>query len=163
MSTAVETKATEAPVEANVADAVARALGPAVIELQALAVNGKQAHWHVRGDNFISIHELLDSVVDHGREFADLAAERIVALDRPVDARIAEVAAHTSQLPLPAGFLPWRDAVTAVVAGLDATLAVVRSAIKELDGVDLASQDVAIEVERGLAKDRWFLAAHLDK
>jgi len=40
---------------------------------------------------------------------------------------------------------------------------VVRSAIKELDGVDLASQDVAIEVERGLAKDRWFLAAHLDK
>ena len=30
-----------------------------------------------------------------------------------------------------------------------------------LDDIDLSSQDVAIEIERGLTKDRWFLQAHI--
>jgi starvation-inducible DNA-binding protein len=31
----------------------------------------------------------------------------------------------------------------------------------ELDGIDLSSQDVALEIERGLDKDRWFFFAHI--
>ena len=58
----------------DVAAAAAQFLSPVVIELQALAVNGKQAHWHVRGSNFIGVHELLDQVVDHAQEYADTAA-----------------------------------------------------------------------------------------
>ena len=30
-----------------------------------------------------------------------------------------------------------------------------------LDGIDLTSQDVAIEIQRGLDKDRWFLVSHI--
>ena len=37
----------------------------------------------------------------------------------------------------------------------------VRAAVNGLDDIDLSSQDVAIEIERGLTKDRWFLQAHL--
>ena len=36
-----------------------------------------------------------------------------------------------------------------------------QAAIEGLDGVDLPSQDVAIAVMQTLAKDRWFLFAHL--
>ena len=43
---------------------------------QALAVDGKQAHWHVRGANFQAVHELLDVIVDHAQDYADMAAER---------------------------------------------------------------------------------------
>ena len=77
----------------TVAAGTAQFLTPVAIGLQALAVNGKQAHWNVRGANFIAIHELLDTIVDHAQDSADLAAERIVALGLPIDARLTTVAA----------------------------------------------------------------------
>ena len=51
--------------------------------------------------------------------------------------------------------------IAAVVASIDAALVTVRTAIEELDDIDLTSQDVAIEIARGLEKDRWFLDAHI--
>ena len=80
----------------NVAAASAQFLTPVVLGLQALAVNGKQAHWNVRGANFIAIHELLDAVVANAQAGADQAAERIVALGLPIDARVGTVAAKTT-------------------------------------------------------------------
>jgi starvation-inducible DNA-binding protein len=47
------------------------------------------------------------------------------------------------------------------VAQIDAALVTVRAAVAGLDDVDLCSQDVAIEIERGLTKDRWLLQAHI--
>jgi starvation-inducible DNA-binding protein len=37
----------------------------------------------------------------------------------------------------------------------------VRTAVDELESLDAASQDVVIEIARGLEKDRWFLFAHI--
>ncbi len=67
-------------IDPTVAAGAAQFLSPVVLGLQALTVNGKQAHWHVRGANFIGVHELLDTIVAHAGDFADTAAERIVAL-----------------------------------------------------------------------------------
>ncbi len=39
---------------------VAEQLSPVAHDLIALAVNGKQAHWHLRGASFISVHEFLE-------------------------------------------------------------------------------------------------------
>jgi starvation-inducible DNA-binding protein len=147
----------------DVAAAAAQFLSPVVIELQALAVNGKQAHWHVRGANFIGVHELLDDVVDHAQEYADLAAERVVALGLPVDARIATVAAKTTATPLDAGFQKSDKVIAQVIDQIDTALAAVNNAVKELDEIDQTSQDVAIEIARGLDKDRWFLFAHISE
>jgi starvation-inducible DNA-binding protein len=148
-------------VDPDVAAGAAQFLAPVVVNCQALAIDGKQAHWHVRGENFVAVHELLDEVVEHAQAFADLAAERIVALGLPVDARIQTVAARTTTPVMRDGFLRYDETIREVVLSIDATLAVVREAVEGLDDVDLNSQDVAIEIERGLTKDRWFLAAHL--
>jgi starvation-inducible DNA-binding protein len=147
----------------DVAAGVAQFLSPVVIDLTALVVNGKQAHWHVRGANFIGVHELLDTIVAHAQEWADLAAERIVALGLPVDARLATVAAKTTTPELTAGFRPANDSIAEVIAQIDAALASVNTAVKELDELDQTSQDVAIEIARGLDKDRWFLFAHISE
>ena len=143
------------------ANGAAQYLSPVVIDLEALVVNGKQAHWHVRGHNFIGVHELIDDVVAHAQEFADLAAERVVALGLPVDSRLATVAARTTLPALPDGFQPSDTTIENLVAQLDAALKTVRAAVTGLDDIDLTSQDVAIEIERGLTKDRWLLVAHI--
>jgi len=145
----------------DVAAAAAQFLSPVVVELQALAVNGKQAHWHVRGANFIGVHELLDTIVDHAQEYADTAAERVVALGLPVDARIQTVAAKTGTAVMPDGFQKSDDTIATIISQIDVALAVVNKAVKELGEIDASSQDVAIEIARGLDKDRWFLFAHI--
>ncbi len=145
----------------DVAAATAQFLTPVALGLQALAVNGKQAHWNVRGANFIAIHELLDTVVAHAQEGADQAAERIVALGLPIDARVATIAAKTAATAVPAGFTQWDDMVRAVIADMDAVIADVQAAIDGLDEFDLTSQDIAIGIKESLEKDRWFLFAHL--
>jgi starvation-inducible DNA-binding protein len=145
----------------DVAAATAQFLAPIVVDLQALAINGKQAHWHVRGANFIGVHELLDNVVSHAQDWADLAAERVVALGLPLDARIETVAAKTVIPTMEPGFQRSEYMIAAIVAQIDATLVGVRKAITELNDIDLTSQDVVLEIARGLEKSRWFLAAHI--
>ncbi|HWL02107.1 MAG TPA: DNA starvation/stationary phase protection protein [Microbacteriaceae bacterium] len=157
------TKHTTSPQAASpeLAAGVAQFLTPVVIDLQALVVDGKQAHWHVRGASFQGVHQLLDRLVDETQEYSDAAAERIIALGLPVDARIATVAQKQTLPPLSAGFQGWETTVEQVVAQLDAALVTVRKAVDGLDEVDLSSQDIAIEIERGLTKLRWLLQAHI--
>lgn len=152
-----------ASIDPDVTTAVAQFLSPIVIDLQALSIDGKQAHWHVRGPNFQAVHELLDEVVEHARDYADTAAERIVTLGLPVDARIQSVAARTTTPLLSEGFQQSDTVIAEVIAAIDATMKTVRTAIDELGELDAASQDVAIEIARGLEKDRWFLFAHVAK
>ena len=154
-------KTTTSGANADVAAGVAQYLTPVVHELVALVVNGKQAHWHVRGENFIAVHELLDDIVDHAREYADLAAERTVALGLPIDARLQTIAANSTLPPQKEGFQNYGPTVQQVVADMDAAVATVRAAVEALEDIDPNSQDVATEIERGLVKDRWFLSAHL--
>jgi starvation-inducible DNA-binding protein len=151
----------QSSIDPDVTSGVAQFLAPVVIDLQALAIDGKQAHWHVRGANFQAVHELLDMVVDHAQEYADTAAERVVALGLPIDARVGTVAAKTTNPALKEGFQQSDQTIAQVIAQIDATLKGVRIAIDELDAIDQASQDVAIEIARGLEKDRWFLFAHI--
>ena len=147
----------------TVAAAAAQFLSPVVLGLQALTVNGKQAHWHVRGSNFVGVHELLDTIVAHAGDWADTAAERIVALGLPIDARVQTVAAKAKPTEVPAGFTKSDELVRDVIADIDAILVDLKTAIDGLGEVDVTSQDVAIEIMRGLDKDRWFLFAHVSE
>lgn len=142
---------------ADTAAGVAQLLGPVVVELTALSITGKQAHWHVKGPNFVPVHELLDSIVDHARGFTDLAAERIVALGTPLDATLAAVAKQTATPAFPTGFISTDTAVDEVVKHLDIVLDKLRETVAPLGELDEVSQDVAIEIVRGLDQDRWFL------
>ena len=136
-------------------------MAPIVWDLQSLAINGKQAHWHVRGENFVAVHELLDKVVKHAQKSADAAAERTVALGLPIDARIETIAANTTLPTMQDGFQNYGPTIEQIVAQIDAATATARAAIEALEDIDPSSQDIAIAIEQGLVEDRWFLAAHL--
>ena len=153
--------AAQTSADPDITSGVAQFLGPVVTDLTALSVDSKQAHWHVRGANFQAIHELLDMIVDHARDYADTAAERVVALGLPIDARIQTVGAKATTPKLTAGFQQSDVIIAEVIASIDAALVAIRAAVTELAELDPVSQDVAIEIARALEKDRWFLFAHV--
>ena len=155
------TAVSQTSADPDVTSGVAQFLGPVVTDLTALSIDGKQAHWHVRGANFQAVHELLDVIVDHARDWADTAAERVVALGLPIDARTQTVGTKATTPEMTAGFQQSDAVIAQVIAAIDATLVTVRTAVDELAELDAVSQDVAIEIARGLEKDRWFLFAHL--
>jgi len=144
----------------NRVSGVEQHLSPVLHDLIALAVNTKQAHWHVRGENFMGVHEFLDEVVAHAQDAADTVAERVVALGLPVDGRISTVAKRSTNPEMQPGFQQSATTVAEVVAQLDATLETVNQAVKELDEIDLVSQDLVIGIAQQLDKDRWFLFSH---
>lgn len=164
MTTSPETT-TEAPsalaASHEIAAGAAQFLSPVVRDLEALVVNGKHAHWNVRGGSFVGVHELLDDVVAHAQDYADTAAERVVALGLPIDSRLETVTQKATLPTLADGFQTWQQTVAGIVAQIDAALVTVRAAVNGLDDIDLSSQDIAISIEQGLTKDRWLLQAHV--
>src|SRR6202048_3626635 len=63
-----------------------------------LGTQAKQAHWNVKGPNFIALHELFDEVEEELEEFADDIAERAVVLGGTAFGTV-RVAAGKSRLP----------------------------------------------------------------
>src|SRR5271155_5754070 len=55
-------------------------LTPLLADAIALKLQAKQAHWNVKGENFIALHELFDKVATEVEDDADMIAERIVQL-----------------------------------------------------------------------------------
>lgn len=146
--------------ELSRAAGVEQFLSPVLHDLIALAVNTKQAHWHVRGENFMGVHVFLDDVVAHAQDAGDTIAERVVALGLPVDGRIGTVAKRASNPEMSPGFQQSNVTVAEVVAQIDATLDTVNAAVEGLDDIDVVSQDLVIAIAQQLDKDRWFLFSH---
>lgn len=142
-------------------DAAGTALQEALVDLVALALNGKQAHWHVTGPQFVPAHEQLDTIVNDCRAWGDLVAERAITLGVPVDGRADMVASSTALGPFPEGFVDAAKAVAIVSGELGAAIARMRSHLDELAAADPVTQDLVIEVVRGLEKHLWMLQAQL--
>ena len=59
-----------------------------------------QAHWNVKGPNFIALHELFDKVAEATEEFSDLLAERVTALGGTAEGRLQAVTVQSAALPV---------------------------------------------------------------
>lgn len=138
---------------------VGAALQEALVDLTALALNGKQAHWHVHGPQFLPVHEQLDAIVDDARAWADLVAERAVTLGVPVDGRAATVAGETAVGPFPTGFVEDAKAVALMRDLVETAVVRLRAHVGMLGELDAVTQDLVIEVLRGLEKHLWMLQA----
>jgi starvation-inducible DNA-binding protein len=122
----------------------------------------KQAHWNVKGSDFIQLHELYDSVAESVLEYIDTIAERATALGGLAlgTARMAAQASTLDEYPLDA--VSCHDTIEVVADRLAAYGAAVRAATDaalELDDQDTG--DLFIEVSREIDKHLWFVEAHL--
>lgn len=142
--------------------AVAAILDARLADSVDLMQQAKQAHWNVRGANFIALHKLFDEIADAAAEYTDLVAERAVALAAIAHGTV-QAAAKESKLPAyPRDIADARAHLEALASALAAYAAGVRHAIEETDRQgDKATADVFTEIARGADKYLWLVEAHL--
>ncbi len=122
----------------------------------------KQAHWNVKGMQFVALHEMLDTFFAEATEFADSLAERAVMLGGIARGTV-QVAATQSALPdYPTQATGAQDILTALADSVARLGALVREAIDLADAQgDADTADLFTEVSRGLDKQLWYFEAHL--
>jgi len=122
----------------------------------------KQAHWNVKGMQFIALHELFDELAAEILEYVDMVAERVTALGGYAMGTSRMAAANSQLEEYPIDATEGAAAVQALVDRYAALAAKVRAAIDTSDEAgDMATSDLFTEVQRGLDKRLWFLEAHL--
>ena len=142
-------------------EGVAQELQATLHELVDLSLIGKQLHWAVVGPLFRPLHLLLDEVVDSWRELSDTVAERAVALGFVPDGQAKAVAAGSQLAAVAPKALDDHVVVRELTHRIAEVSEQVRDRMNRLGDVDLASQDVLIEVVRELEKQQWMLRAQL--
>ena len=122
----------------------------------------KQAHWNVKGPDFIALHELFDKINEEVEDYVDLTAERVVQLGGTAEGT-ARLAVKSSKLPeYPSGIAAGHEHVDALSTALAGYGSLARAAIDEMDKLgDKDSADIFTEISRGVDKWLWFLEAHL--
>lgn len=142
---------------------VAAALEQAVVDLNALALHGKQLHWNIQGESFQSLHEMLDTIVEEARNAYDEFAERLVAIGGSPDARPATIAERTVLKPLEEGYYTTHRAYEVMEEELTQVAEGMINAIDAVDAIDHLSGDLLITTSRDLQKSAWMLRAALGR
>ena len=129
-----------------------------------LELQAKQAHWNVKGPNFVGLHELFDRVAAQAREYADDIAERAVALGGVARGTIEEIAGQSTLPAYPLVVDDWTTHVRAMQAAL-ATFG--RAARRAIDEASLANEadtvDLFTAISRGVDKMLWMVEAHVQQ
>jgi len=157
-----KTSPTRIDIKSKLRESMTALLNQQLADTLDLYTQVKQAHWNVKGPNFIALHELFDKLAEDLEGPVDDIAERVTALGG-IARGTARIAAQESRL---AEFPHHRcEGLKAVALLADryadlgaSTRAAIDTAGKEGDA-DTA--DLFTGVSRGLDKALWFLEAHL--
>ena len=120
----------------------------------------KQAHWNVLGPDFAALHELFEQFAVETRTYTDLVAERATTLGGAAHGTLQAAAQATTLPPFPLDERDQTRLLEELAQRLDRIIADVREALDDA-GDEPVTEDLYIEVARGLEKQRWMLRAHL--
>ncbi len=145
----------------NTRKAMIALLNARLIDAIDLRLAVKQAHWNVKGPNFIALHELFDQIQARVDAFVDEIAERSVALGGVVAGASQAVAAGSTLAPYPTDVTDEKAHLAALAERLGAFGKLARAAIDAADEVnDKGSADLFTSISKQIDKDLWFIEAH---
>lgn len=137
---------------------VTNALQQSLVDLIALELQSKQAHWNVRGPQFRSLHLALDEVVATTRTQLDEVAERLAQVGGTPDGRPATVARDTILDEIDAGLLETGKAYQVMAEKVQQVSDNVKSFIEPTDeDGDAVTSDLLTAVAAALDLQGWFL------
>ena len=124
----------------------------------------KQAHWNLKGPQFIGIHLMLDGFHEEVDDYNDKVAERITQLGGTARGTAASVAAESSLAPYPLDIYKIADHLAALIDRYSTYANAVRQNIDDTDDAgDAGTSDLFTEISRGVDKQLWFLEAHVQE
>jgi starvation-inducible DNA-binding protein len=122
----------------------------------------KQAHWNVKGPEFIALHKLFDEINEEVEDYVDDLAERAVTLGGVALGTARAVAKKSQLAEYPLQIASGHDHVEAVATALATFGKAVRQAIDASDELrDRDTADLYTEISRGIDKWLWFVESHL--
>jgi starvation-inducible DNA-binding protein len=126
-----------------------------------LKSQAKQAHWNVKGANFIALHELFDQVATDADVYVDDLAERVVQLGGTAYGTVRMAAARSSLSEYPGDITEGAAHVEALSGALSQFGRSIRINIDEAASLqDADTADLFTEISRGVDKHLWFVEAH---
>lgn len=127
-----------------------------------LKSQAKQAHWNVKGMNFIALHELFDQVATDLDPHVDDIAERITTLGGVALGTIRVAAQNSSLSEYPLEISDGAAHVDALSNALADFGKKVRADIDTTDELgDKDTADLFTGISRSIDKLLWFVEAHL--
>jgi starvation-inducible DNA-binding protein len=127
-----------------------------------LQLQAKQAHWNVKGPQFIALHELFDKVADAAGAGADVLTERLVALGGRAEGTVQVVHDRTTLRPYRLTLATGADHLKALADAIAVVGKAARAAVDTADEADDAgTADLFTELSRDLDKLLWLVEAHL--
>ena len=129
-----------------------------------LALLTKQAHWNIKGPDFIARHEMIAGFRTEVDGYVDTIAERVVQLGGTALGTTQVVAKATTLPAYPTEIHTSHDHLAALIERYGKVANAMRRAIDEADEAgDKNTADIFTEVSRGLDKSLWFLEAHVQE
>ena len=122
----------------------------------------KHVHWNVVGPHFIAVHEMLDPQVEAVRGFADDLAERIATLGGAPQGTPGALVAARDWDDYSIGRAGTQEHLAALDIVYRGVIETYRAGMKELDDLDLVTQDMFIAQIEQLELFHWFVRAHLE-
>ena len=124
----------------------------------------KQAHWNLKGPQFIGVHLMLDGFRDQMDDLNDKMAERITALGGTATGTTQTVGAATTLEAYPTNIYAVKDHLVALLDRWGKVASGVRKGIDETDEAgDVGTSDLFTEASRALDKMMWFIEAHVQE
>ena len=122
----------------------------------------KQAHWNVKGPDFMQLHLLFDQLAGMIEPFTDELAERVTALGGYAKGTV-RMAAATSDLPeFPTDRHDGQAHLEALAERWAAYAASTRAAIQaSAEAGDPSTEDLFVEISREVDKGLYFIEGHL--
>jgi len=127
-----------------------------------LGLQAKQAHWNVKGEEFIALHKLFDEFAEALAGYVDVIAERAVQLGGTALGTNRMSADNTRLEEYPIEPMDSMSHVEALIQRYAMVAASTRTAIDIAEEAgDMGTVDMFSDISRGMDKWLWFLEAHV--
>ncbi len=148
-------------VSANAKAASIAVLNARLADAIDLALLTKQAHWNIKGPQFIALHEMIDTFRTEIDGHVDTMAERVVQLGGTALGTIQVVGKATTLAPYPTDIYKSSAHLAALIERYARVAKNVRAGIDETaEAGDADTADLLTAFSRALDKSLWFLDAH---